>query len=237
MPTKTKRTAAKPASKDPRVREALAWLEEHADAKIRDEMGQRYGIHTDKAFGVSMANMKALGKSLGRDHDLAAALWDAGWYEARLVASFVDEPSLVTPEQMERWCRDFGDWGVCDTVCFHLFDRTPHAWAKVEEWADDPGEFVKRAAYVLLACLALHDKRAGDERFLRCLPLVERAATDERNLVKKGLVWALRAIAKRNPKLEAETKAVVERLAASPPGAARWVGKTTLRELTRPAKA
>jgi 3-methyladenine DNA glycosylase AlkD len=230
MPTKSKRTT------DPRVREALAWLEEHSDAKIRDEMGPRYGVHTDKAFGVSIANMKALGKSLGRDHELAAALWDTGWYEARIVAGFVDDPAQVTPEQMDRWCRDFGDWGVCDTVIFHLFDRTPHAWAKVDQWSDDPGEFVKRAAFVLLACLALHDKKADSERFLPRLPLVERAASDERNLVKKALVWALRAIAKRDRALEAEVVALCERLAATPPGPARWVGKTTLRELTRTAK-
>ena len=104
---------------------------------------------------------------------------------------------------MDRWCRDFDNWAICDTVCFHLFDRTPHAWAKVTEWCDRPDEFVKRAAFALLASLALHDKPAADEPFLEGLPLIERAATDERNFVKKGVNWALRRIGRRNRALHA----------------------------------
>jgi 3-methyladenine DNA glycosylase AlkD len=219
--------------RDPRVAEALAYLEQHASAKIRDEMGPRYGVYTDKALGVSVGDIKALGKQLGRDHDLAEALWKTGVYEARMAAAFVDEPARVTPEQMDRWCRDFDNWGICDTLCFHLFDRTPHAWEKVAAWAGADEEFVKRAAFALLASLALHDKRAPDEPFLRCLPLVEAGAADDRNFVKKGVSWALRAIGKRNPALRAEAVAVAERLAASPDRAPRWVGKDALRDLAR----
>ena len=232
MATKsTKQRAKEP--QDARVAEALAWLEQHASQKIRDEMGPRYGVYTEKAFGVSVADIKALGKQLGRDHDLAEALWQTGVYEARMTAAFVDEPARVTPEQMDRWCRDFDNWGICDTLCFHLFDRTPHAWDKVAAWSADEGEFVRRAAFALLASLALHDKRAPDEPFLRCLPLVEAGAADDRNFVKKGVSWALRAIGKRNPALRAEAAAVAERLAASPDRAPRWVGKDALREFAR----
>jgi len=134
----------------------------------------RFGINATKAFGVSMANIQALAKRLGRSHDLAAALWDTGWYEARLLTSFVDEPARVTPAQMDRWCRDFDNWGICDTVCFHLFDRTADRWAKVEQWHDQSGEFVKRAAFALLASLALHDKLATDKLFVRGLVETEK---------------------------------------------------------------
>jgi 3-methyladenine DNA glycosylase AlkD len=216
-----------------KVQQAVEWLEAHAVERIRDEMGPRYGNHTDRALGVSMADMKALGKQLGRDHELAAALWETGWYEARTVAAFVDEPARVTSAQMDRWCRDFDNWGLCDTVCFHLFDRTPHAWAKVAKWSGARDEFVRRAAFALLASLALHDKGAGDERFLECLPLVEHAADDERNFVKKGVSWALRSIGRRNAGLRTEALAVAERLAASPPGAARWVGRDAMRDLAK----
>jgi len=195
----------------------------------------RYGIHAKKAFGIPMARMQGLAKRLGRSHELAAALWETGWYEARIVAAFVDEPERVTPAQMDRWCRDFDNWGVCDTVCFHLFDRTPHAYRKVAQWAKRKGEFEKRAAFALLACLALHDKEAGDEVFARSLPLVDRAAVDDRNFVKKGVSWALRLIGRRSVKLNKASVTVARGLATSPEPAARWIGRDALRELTSPA--
>jgi 3-methyladenine DNA glycosylase AlkD len=216
------------------VQAALAALEEMSTAHDRENLA-RFGITASKAFGVSMANVQALAKRLGRDHELAAALWETGWYEARLLTSFVDEPARVTPEQMDRWCRDFDNWGICDTVCFHLFDRTPHAWAKVTEWSGESAEFVKRAAFALLASLAGHDKKTGDGPLLATLPLIERAATDERNLVKKGVSWALRGTGRRSPALHAAAVEVAQRLAASPEAAARWVGKDALRDLMKPA--
>jgi 3-methyladenine DNA glycosylase AlkD len=216
------------------VDSALAALEEMSTQHDRENLA-RFGINATKAFGVSMANVQALAKRLGRSHELAEALWQTGWYEARLLTSFVDEPARVTPEQMDRWCRDFDNWGICDTVCFKLFDQTPHAWAKVKEWSGEDDEFVKRAAFALLASLAGHDKKTGNERFLATLPLIERAATDERNFVKKGVSWALRGIGRRNAALHAAAMEVARRLSASREPAARWVGKDALRDLTKPA--
>ena len=197
----------------------------------------RFGITAPKALGVSVANIRKIAKELGRDHDLAAALWDTGWYEARMLASFVDEPARVTPSQMDRWCRDFDNWGICDTLCFHLFDRTPHAWAKIEKWSSARGEFVKRAAFALLASVALHDKKAPDAPFLASLPLIEAAADDDRNFVKKGVNWALRSVGRRNATLRGAAIEVSQRLIESPQPAARWVGRDALKELTRPSKA
>jgi 3-methyladenine DNA glycosylase AlkD len=165
--------------------------------------------------------------------ELAAALWQTGWYEARMMAAFVDEPDRVTAAQMDRWARDFDNWAICDTMCMHLFDRTPHAWRKVEQWSGRRDEFVKRAAFALLASIALHDKRAGDEPFLKSLALIERAASDERNFVKKGVSWALRGIGRRNPRLREEALDLARRLAASSDPAARWVGKDAVRDLTK----
>jgi 3-methyladenine DNA glycosylase AlkD len=220
----------------PQVEAALAWLKQESTTKDRENL-VRFGIDADPAFGVSMANIQLLAKSLGKSHELARALWATGWYEARLLTSFVDEPARVTPEQMDRWTGDFDNWGICDTVCFHVFDRTPHAWDKVREWSDRPEEFVKRAAFALLASLALHDKKAGDERFFEGLDLIERAAPDGRNFVKKGVSWALRLIGRRNVALYAQAIAVSQRLAGSSEAAARWIGKGALRELTDPKVA
>ena len=160
------------------VQAALAWLEQKSTQRDRENLA-RFGITANKAFGVSMANIQVLAKRLGRNHELAAALWETGWYEARMLASFVDEPARVTPAQMDRWCRDFDNWGICDTLCFHLFDRTPHAWAKVAQWSGKRDEFVKRAAFALLASLAVHDKSAGDEPFAR-EPAAHRARRHRR---------------------------------------------------------
>jgi 3-methyladenine DNA glycosylase AlkD len=243
MPSGTKRPGApsarketKPASPGDGAEAVVAQLKRTATKAVRDGMA-RYGIPSDKAFGVSVGDLKKIAKSLGRNHELAAALWDTGWYEARMLAAFVDDPAQVTPAQMDRWCRDFDNWAICDTACFHLFDRTPHAWDKVAQWSGSRQEFVKRAAFALLWGLTVHDKHAADQRFTEALRLVERAATDERNFVKKAVNMALRATGKRNAELNAAAISVAQRLAESPDDAARWVGKDALRELSKVASA
>ena len=210
----------------------VARLKRRGSKRVRDGMA-RYAIPSENAFGVPVGVLRDLGKRLGRCHELAAKLWDAGWFEARMLACFVDEPALVTPAQMDRWCKDFDSWAICDHACFHLFDRTPHAWRKVEQWARRRAEFQKRAAFALLASLALHDKKTEDVPFARCLPLIEAAAGDERNFVKKGVNWALRAVGRRNSELHAAATVVARRLADSPQPAARWVGKDALREFAK----
>ena len=236
MPPKKKSGPNKPAKKavlrspEDQVEEALSWLKKKSSARHYGNLA-KFGITTSKAFGVSMTNIQALAKHLGRSHELAALLWDTGWYEARLLTSFVDDPAQVTSAQMDRWCDGFDNWAVCDTLCFHLFDRTPHAWAKVAQWSNKQEEFVKRAAFALLASLAGHDRSASDERFIESLALIERAATDDRNFVKKGVNWALRRIGRRNASLHEATLVVARRLADSPNAAARWNGKDAIREL------
>jgi 3-methyladenine DNA glycosylase AlkD len=217
---------------DSQVRSALEWLKRHSSKATRDGMA-RYAVPADKALGVSMANMKVLGKKLGRSHELAAALWATDVYEARMVASFVDEPARVTSAQMDRWCSDFDNWAIVDTICFHLFDRVPHRWAKVEQWSGKRGEFQKRAAFALLWALSLHDKAASEASFARGLELIERAAGDERNFVKKAANMALRSVARRTPALHAQAVAIAKRLAQSPDPAPRWIGKDALREFSR----
>ena len=205
------------------VPEILAWLERRGTKRNRDGMA-RYAIVTPKVFGVSVADVRGLGKTIGRDHRLAEPLWKTGWYEARMLAAFVADPARVTPAQMDRWARDFDNWAICDTMCFHLFDRSPHAWPKIRQWSRSRDEFVKRAAFALLASVALHDKQAPDAPFLAALPLVERAAADDRNFVKKGVSWALRGVGRRTAALHSPSVALARRLAASDEPAARWVG-------------
>jgi 3-methyladenine DNA glycosylase AlkD len=212
----------------------LAWLKRRGSARNREGMA-RYGIHSPKAFGVSMATMRPMVRRLGRNHDLALALWDTGWLEARILAGFIADPQRITSALMDRWCRSFDNWAVCDSTCIHLFSRAPHAWKKVAVWSRRRDEFVKRAGFALLAALAVHDKRAPDQQFERALALVEAGAHDDRNFVKKAANWALRQVGKRNQALNAKAVALARRLASSPEAAARWIGKDALRELTSAA--
>lgn len=239
MPRQIKRTSKKAIIKkadgslEGEVQSALTWLKRHATKHTREGMA-RYAIPSDNALGVSVADIRVLAKRLGRNHDLAAALWKTGIYEARMLTSFVDEPDRVTAAQMDRWCRDFDNWAICDTLCFHLFDRTPFAWEKARKWSASPHEFVKRAAFALIASLAVHDKAAAGPRFLTFLPLIEQGARDERNFVKKAVNWALRTIGKRDLALNAAALAVANRLVQSKEASCRWVGKDALRELVSP---
>ena len=219
-------------SVEERVESALAWLKKHSSKAKRDGMA-RYAIPSDHAYGVSVKDIKALGKQLGRDHELALALWDTGVYEARMLISFVGDPEKLTPAQMDRWCRSFDNWAFCDALSFSLFDRSPHAWKKVEQWSRRKPEFEKRTAFALLWSLALHDKAAPDERFLEGLALIEREATDDRNFVKKAVKMALSAVGKRNRTLKAAALEVARRLASSDDATARWIGKESLRDLTK----
>ena len=215
--------------------EVLQDLEALGDEAYRAGMA-RYAITYEKAFGVSVGALRKLAKRLGCDHALAQDLWDTRWYEARLLAGMVDDPKRVTPEQMDAWRAEFDSWAVTDTLCFDLFDRTPHALAKVDQWVTLEGEFDKRAGFVLLACVALHRKDLPDEVFLERLPLIEAGATDPRNFVKKGVNWALRAIGSRkSPTLRAAALDCAAWLAAMSDPTARWNGKDALRQLGKRA--
>jgi 3-methyladenine DNA glycosylase AlkD len=195
----------------------------------------RYGIQTDKALGVTLPKLRALAKTVGRDHEVALELWGTGVHEARILASLVDDPSKVTMAQMDRWVKDFDSWDVCDGCCSNLFDKTPYAWSKAAEWSRAEAEFVKRAGFVLMAALAVHDKKASDEEFVRFFPLIRAGASDSRNFVKKAVNWALRGIGKRNLRLNGRAIRLAEEIHRLDGGAARWVASDALRELKSPS--
>ncbi len=192
----------------------------------------RYGIRSARVLGITVAAIRARAKALGRDHELAAALWNTGVMEVRILAALVDDPALVTETQMEAWVHEFDSWALCDGVCSVFFGRTPFAVGKARAWVCRREEYVRRAGFVLMAALATHDKTAPDRLFLSFLPLIEKGAADGRNFVKKGVNWALRQIGKRNLVLNAAAVEVCRRLVAREEACARWVGRDALAELT-----
>ncbi|PLX84844.1 MAG: DNA alkylation repair protein [Desulfuromonas sp.] len=191
----------------------------------------RFGINPERTFGVSIPKLRALARQAGRDHVLAGQLWASGIHEARILASMIDDPAAVSMAQMEAWAADFDSWDVCDQTCNNLFRRTPYAWEKAAEWSGRPGEFVKRAGFVLMAVLAVHDKEAADERFEALIPLIAREATDGRNFVKKAVNWALRQIGKRNARLHGLAVEAAGEVGRIESPSARWIGRDALREL------
>ena len=216
------------------VAAVLAWMTRTGSKKAAAGLA-RYGLPTDRAFGISVAALRAYAKRIGTDHDLAMRLWRTGWLDARILAGFLGDPKKLTAAQMDSWCRDFDNWGTVDTACFALFDRSPLAWKRVAPWVKRRDEFQKRAGFVMMACLAAHDKSAPDAAFLKCLPMIEKGAEDDRNFVKKGVSWALRHIGHRNAALHAAAIRTATKLSKSDDAAKRWVGRDALRDITRPA--
>lgn len=192
----------------------------------------RYGINTENALGVSIPLLRKLAKQIGRDQALAEKLWNTGVHEARILAGFIGEPDRIGPRMMDAWARDFDSWDLCDQVCSNLFDRTPHAYEKAFEWAEEEAEFLRRAGFTLMAALAVHDKQASNEKLALFLPAIERHAGDDRNFAKKAVNWALRNIGKRNLDLNALAVETAERILAQDTKSARWIARDALRELT-----
>lgn len=220
----------------PTADEVMQRLKGLADPDTRAGMA-RYGMSTEKRLGVSVPEMRKLAKGIGRDHGLASALWETGIPEAMILASMIADPDQLTEAQMDAWVCDLDSWDVCDQACMNLFEKSPLAWEKIEDWSQREGEFVVRAGYALLACLAWHDEAAADEAFLEMIPVIERGATDPRNYVKKAVSWALRNIGKRNRRLHTVALKAAERLRESDSKPARWIASQSIRDLNSDATA
>lgn len=191
----------------------------------------RFGIVSTKAFGVPAPVVRSLARKIGRNHELALRLWSTGILEARAIASLIGDPAKVTKKLMESWVEDFDNWAICDTTCGNLFDKTPFAFDMAIRWTKRRQEFVRRAGFAMMAELAVHNKLALDENYLRFLPVIVKGSTDERNFVKKAVNWALRQIGKRNSRLNAAAIQAARRIHKLPSSSAKWIASDALREL------
>jgi len=192
----------------------------------------RFGINPENTLGISIPALRSIAKEIGKDHVLAQELWASGIHEARILAAFIDDPIQVTEVQMERCAAEFDSWDVCDQVCGNLFDRTPFAFQKALDWSSREIEFVKRAGFALMAWLAVHDKKAKDDRFEIFFPAIIQQSTDNRNYVRKAVNWALRNIGKRNRSLNWRAIETAEEVARIDSKTAHWIASDALKELT-----
>ncbi len=192
----------------------------------------QYGINQKNNLGISIYQLRPIAKEIGKNHELALKLWDSKIHDARLMACFIDEPEKVTTDQMDDWANDFDSWDICDQVCTSLFDLSPLAYEKVFQWAEHEKEFVKRAAFSIIAGLTVHDKKANDKDFEGFLPLLIHHAVDDRNYVKKAVNWALRNIGKRNLHLNKAALMTAKKIQKMDSKSARWIASDAIRELT-----
>ena len=195
----------------------------------------RFGINPENTYGISIPNLRQIAKEVKTDHTLAGELWASGIHEARILAGMIDDPHMVTSEQMERWVRGFDSWDVCDQCCMNLFKKAGFAYQKAIEWSSSDAEFVKRAGFVMMACLAVGDKKADDGQFETFLPVIKKESSDNRNFVKKAVNWALRQIGKRNRYLNGRAIETAREVQNMDSASARWIASDAIRELTSAA--
>lgn len=191
----------------------------------------RYGIRIDNRLGVSIPDIRKIAKQFGKNHKVALELWNSGYADAKITAALIDEVEKVKSSQMDEWVKDFDSWDVCDQVCMNLFDKTPYAWDKIIEWSRREEEFVKRAAFSLLACIAWHDKKTNDNQFIRYFPIIKRNIDDDRNYVKKAVSWSLRHMGKRNINLRKAVLDFANEIKEFDSKNARWLASDVIKDL------
>lgn len=211
--------------------EIITQLQEMSSKKRLTDMA-RFGININKALGISISDLRSFAKKLKKNHTLSLELWDTEIHEVRILAALIDDPAMVSEKQIESWVKEFDSWDLCDQVCNNLFDKTPFAYDKAIEWSSRNEEFIKRAGFVLMACLSVHDKTASNEKFVQFFSYIIKESNDDRNYVKKAVNWALRQIGKRNLELNKQAIDVGNKLLLSESKTAQWIAKDALRELT-----
>lgn len=212
--------------------EVLEILKSLAEPKNTEGMA-RFGINVTNALGISMPKLRALGKTIGKNHQLALELWETKIHEAMILAALIDVAKLVTKKQMDKWVNDFDSWDLCDQCIMNLFDKTEFAYEKTLEWCSKKEEFVKRAGFAMMASLAVHNKKAEDEFFESFYPYIKKESIDERNFVKKAVNWALRQIGKRNETLRISAIRLSEEILLIDSKSAKWIARDAIRELTK----
>lgn len=214
------------------IDEVLRILRKNSNPNDRAGMA-RFGINPKFALGVRVPVLRTLARKLGKNHTLAQQLWQTKIHEARILASMVDEPKLVPRSQVEAWVKEFNSWDLCDQCCMNLFDKLSYAWTLPRVWMQKEPEYVRRAGFALIACLAWHDKKTSDHKFFQFFPLIKKYATDKRNFVKKSVNWALRQIGKRSPRLRRGALIWAKKIQKLNSRVARWIAADAIRELGR----
>ena len=130
---------------------------------------KRVGISGAQMWGISVPDLRRIGKRLGTNQGLARDLWETGVHEARILATLVADPTAMPGRELDGWLRDLDSWDLTDAFTGNLVARSGHAWAKAVEWTDRKKQFEKRAALLLSAPISWAQTVAA--RFSRRLRL------------------------------------------------------------------
>jgi 3-methyladenine DNA glycosylase AlkD len=214
-------------------KEVILHLKKSSNPKDREGMA-RFGINPKYALGVRVPVLRDLAKKIGKNHNLAKELWNSKIHEARILAGMIDDSKELSEKQMEEWVKEFNSWDLCDQCCMNLFDKNILAWKKAVEWAAIKEEFIRRAGFALMACLAVHDKEAKDRDFIKFFPVIKKYSVDDRNFVKKAVNWALRQIGKRNVNLNKKAIQLAKEIYSAKwaTKSAKWIASDAIKELS-----
>ena len=212
------------------LRSALQLLKSYQSDKVLKSL-EHFGIPSRNAYGITNPSIKLVARQIGKNHDLAVQLWHAGILEAMILASLIADPKRLTEFEMDEWITKIESWSVCDAVCGYLFCKTDFAYKKAMAWSYLKPEYEKRAGFVLMATLAVHDKKAHDEKLVPFFKRMEEEAFDERNFVRKAVNWALRQCGKRSLYLHEKALVAAENISNQNSKSARWIASDAIREL------
>jgi 3-methyladenine DNA glycosylase AlkD len=181
--------------------------------------------------GMTTPQLRAVARSIGTSHPVALELWATGDPDRRHLAAMIEDPHTLSEAQMDAWAAECGSASLCDACCHELFRKSHFAHRKCFDWASRREEFVKRAAFILMACLAINDKKAPDEIFEGYLPVIRREASDERPHVQRAIASALKQIGRRSHLLHRHAVTAAKAIGKMPSATAKEIALDAIEEL------
>lgn len=191
------------------VSEVLGLLEAE-----RDERGIRHWESMGPAktgglrsYGIGLTRLRKLAREIGRDRELAQALWKTDVYDAKIISLLIDDPAQITREQAEAQVEELAGGLLAHVFssCDATLARTPFVVELADDWirSDDP---VRRACgYGLLYEISKFTgkKAPGEDYFLAHIEHIANTIDRESEPVRLAMANALVGIGKRSPALNA----------------------------------
>ncbi len=188
---------------------AMKRLEAAGTAQNR-KIYARHGVGP-RMFGVSTAEQKAHAKRNGRDQALAERLWASGNHDARILATFVAEPSRMTARLIDAWRKDLDNYGLTDALSQVAHEAGVSA-RDIDRWAASSDEWTGQLGWTLVALRATYDADAPEDWLRARLDVMEREVHSRKNRTRHSMGGALIAIGIRGGDLGRHALAVAGRI-------------------------
>lgn len=195
-----------------RFRGILNTIMQFRNGEVSDQMKQR-GIVYKINWGVSIMDLRRIASEHEPSHLLALKLWNKQWRETMILATLLDEPGMVTEQQMDFWTKSFENSEICEQGSANLWWKCLPAYSKALEWCRGKKHWVRYTAVHLAGRLAMSDKKSPDEMFEPFygeLPTLSRDASLS-TVIERTLI----ILANRSPYLREMTHQLIEDLEGS----------------------